>query len=87
MTATDAPAGGRLGTVIVVSARSGGQLRATPAGDNRIVPGRKKRRDDDLAPYRRIRKPVPPPGRVIPDRRRKIREDEAERERRRRGEG
>ena len=29
-----------------------------------------------------IRKPVPPPQRVIPDRRRKIREDQDERERR-----
>ena len=47
------------------------------------MPGRKRRRDDQLDAYRKLRKPVPPPGRVIPDRRRKIREEEAERERRR----
>jgi hypothetical protein len=47
------------------------------------MPGRKKRTDDPLDAYRRIRKPVPPPGKVEQDRRRKIREDEAERDRRR----
>ncbi len=35
---------------------------------------------DPLADYRRIRKPMPPPERVIPDRRDELREREAERE-------
>jgi hypothetical protein len=30
--------------------------------------------DDPLAAYRRVRKRVPPPGRVAPDRREKLRE-------------
>jgi hypothetical protein len=46
------------------------------------MPARKKRAEEPLDAYRRIRKPVPPPERVIPDRRRKIREEEDERERR-----
>jgi len=83
MTATDASADGPIGEGIVVSAGSAGQLRPSPPGIIGIVPGRKRRRDDELEPYRKVRKPVPPPGRVIPDRRRKIREDEAERERER----
>jgi hypothetical protein len=40
----------------------------------------KKKRSDPLDPYRRIRKPVPPPGRVVPDRRRKVLDREARRE-------
>jgi hypothetical protein len=40
----------------------------------------KKKRQRSLDPYRRVRKPVPPPGRTIPDRRRKIREQTAQRE-------
>jgi hypothetical protein len=40
---------------------------------------RKKKRNL-LDPYRRLRKRVPPPGRVIPDRRREIEEKEARRE-------
>ena len=32
--------------------------------------------------YRRIRKPMPPPERVMPDKRRKMAEREAERDRR-----
>jgi hypothetical protein len=40
----------------------------------------KKKRRDAMEPYRRVRKPVPPPQRAIPDRRRKIREDVARRE-------
>ena len=51
---------------------------------NRVMAGKRGQKDDELAPYRKVRKPVPPPGRVIPDRRRKLREDEAERERRER---
>jgi hypothetical protein len=47
-----------------------------------LMPARKKRAEEPLDPYRRIRKPVPPPERVIPDRRRKIREEQDERERR-----
>ena len=47
---------------------------------------RKKQRDESLDPYRRIRKPVPPPERVIPDRRSKIRREQDERDRRK-GEG
>jgi hypothetical protein len=44
--------------------------------DNRKVPKRKERLD----PYRRVRKPVPPPERVERDRRREIEEREARRE-------
>ncbi len=36
--------------------------------------------DEPLDAYRRIRKPVPPPGRAIPDRRRKAEEERARRE-------
>lgn len=47
--------------------------------------GDKKKKDEPLDAYRRLRKPVPRPGRVIPDRRRELREEqerrEAERER------
>ena len=38
---------------------------------------------DPLEPYRRIRKPMPPPERVIPDKRREEEERRAEREARR----
>ena len=50
--------------------------------DNRRMGGRRKRakEPDRLAPYRRIRKPMPPPERVVPDKRRKIEEEEAERQ-------
>jgi hypothetical protein len=40
----------------------------------------KRKRDDPLDPYRKVRKPVPPPARRIQDRRRKIREEIARRE-------
>jgi hypothetical protein len=40
--------------------------------------GKKRKRPPD--PYRQVRKPVPPPGRVIPDRRRRLDEERAERE-------
>lgn len=36
--------------------------------------------DEPLDAYRRIRKPVPPPGRAIPDRRRKAERERARRE-------
>ncbi|HEY3210308.1 MAG TPA: hypothetical protein VGL18_11050 [Actinomycetota bacterium] len=35
---------------------------------------------DPLEPYRKIRKPMPPPERVMPDKRRELTEQEAERE-------
>jgi hypothetical protein len=43
--------------------------------------GRKRKEPDDrLDAYRKVRKPVPPPGRVLPDRRREAEEEIAERE-------
>ena len=49
-----------------------------------MVPERKKRSkrraDDPLDPYKRIRRPMPPPDRVIPDRRRELEEERARRE-------
>jgi hypothetical protein len=48
-----------------------------------VAPKRKKRskrEHDPLAPYRRIRKPMPPPEQVIGDKRRKLEEEEARRE-------
>lgn len=44
------------------------------------VSEKKKQKDEPLDAYRRVRKPVPPPGRVIPDRRRKLREEQERRE-------
>ena len=41
---------------------------------------RSKREGDPLAAYRRIRKPMPPPERVIEDKRRRIEEEESRRE-------
>lgn len=43
---------------------------------------RRKRRDaeDRLDPYRKVRKRVPPPGRAIPDRRRELERERAQRE-------
>jgi hypothetical protein len=38
------------------------------------------KKERPLDPYRRVRKPVPPPSRVERDRRREIREREARRE-------
>ena len=35
---------------------------------------------DPLEPYKRIRKPMPPPERVMPDKRRKMKEREVQRE-------
>jgi hypothetical protein len=48
-----------------------------------VASGKKKRtkRDaDPLAVYRRIRKPVPPPERIVPDKRRELEDEEARRE-------
>jgi putative phosphoribosyl transferase len=42
--------------------------------------GRRRGGDDPLAPYRRIRKAMPPPERILPDRRREMDEERAERE-------
>ena len=39
-----------------------------------------KREADPLASYRRIRTPMPPPEKVVPDKRREIEDDEARRE-------
>jgi hypothetical protein len=41
---------------------------------------RKKREHDALEAYRGVRRPMPPPERVIPDEREKLRRQEAERE-------
>jgi hypothetical protein len=41
---------------------------------------KKKRKEEPLDAYRRLRKPVPRPGRVIPDRRRHLREEQERRE-------
>lgn len=41
---------------------------------------RSKRDDDPLAPYRRIRRPMPPPQKVIREQRRDLDEQEARRE-------
>jgi hypothetical protein len=47
-----------------------------------VAPGKKKpkRSNDPLATYRRIRKPMPPPERVIEDKRRRLEEEESRRE-------
>jgi hypothetical protein len=48
-----------------------------------VASGKKKRtqRDaDPLAVYRRIRKPMPPPERIVPDKRRELEDEEARRE-------
>jgi hypothetical protein len=49
------------------------------------VPPRKRARkkpssEDPLEAYRRVRKPMPPPARVVPDRRRKVQEEIRRRE-------
>jgi hypothetical protein len=41
---------------------------------------RAKRETDPLAAYRRIRKTIPPPERIVPDKRRVLDQDEARRE-------
>jgi hypothetical protein len=41
---------------------------------------RSKRKTDSLDAYRRIRTPMPPPERVLPDRRRELEEERARRE-------
>jgi hypothetical protein len=53
------------------------------------VPTSRKRKGrdpaDPLAAYKRIRKPMPPPEQVIPDKRRKVQDREAQREEREAG--
>ena len=49
----------------------------TPRGKRRPKSGDG---NDWLSAYRRVRKPMPPPERVIPDKRRKVEAQEAERE-------
>jgi hypothetical protein len=39
-----------------------------------------KRTIDPLDAYRRIRKPMPPPQKVVPDRRRELEEEQAQRD-------
>jgi hypothetical protein len=41
---------------------------------------RLKKETDPLAAYRRIRKPMPPPEKVLADERRKLEEEDAERQ-------
>jgi hypothetical protein len=41
---------------------------------------RSKREADPLAVHRRIRKPMPPPERIVPDKRRELEDEEARRE-------
>ena len=41
---------------------------------------RKPGADDPLEAYRRVRKPMPPPARVVPDRRRELQEEARRRE-------
>ena len=51
--------------------------------DDRAVTSRRKkpeRERDRLAPYRRVRTPMPPPQKAIPDRRRELEEEQARRE-------
>jgi hypothetical protein len=69
---------------------SGVRARQTPvpaswvAWDDRSVARAKKKRpkpkDDPLAPYRKLRTPMPPPEKVIPDRRRELEDEQALRE-------
>jgi len=43
-------------------------------------PPKRHKPDDPLEAYRRIRKPMPPPERVIPDKRKKMTDKDAKRE-------
>jgi hypothetical protein len=47
-----------------------------------VAPRKKKRsrEEDPLATYRRIRKPMPPPEKVIRDRRRELEQEQAQKE-------
>jgi hypothetical protein len=62
--------------------RLGGETQ-THTADNAQMVSRKKRlkkETDPLAAYRRIRKPMPPPEKVLADKRRKLEEEDAERQ-------
>lgn len=52
--------------------------------DRRVARAKKKkkpkREEDPLAPYRKLRTPMPPPEKVIPDRRRELEDEQALRE-------
>jgi hypothetical protein len=64
-------------------ASSARQTPAPPEWDDRDVSAAKRKRtsrDDSLAPYRRIRKPMPPPEKVIGARRREMEDEDARRE-------
>jgi hypothetical protein len=59
------------------------QTQALTEWDDRYVSAAKRkrnRRDDPLAPYRKIRKPMPPPEKVIGDRRRELGDEDARRQ-------
>jgi hypothetical protein len=59
------------------------RVQRTHGGKMPVVGKRRKRPDkegDPLAAYRRIRKPMPPPEKVIRDRRKELDEEEARRE-------
>jgi len=45
-----------------------------------VASGKKKRTKRDADLYRRIRKPMPPPERIVPDKRRELEDEEARRE-------
>jgi hypothetical protein len=60
-----------------------GEERTAATADNVQMVSRKKRakkQEDPLAAYRRIRKPMPPPEKVLADKRRKLEEEDAERQ-------
>ncbi len=61
--------------------QTGGQDGPRPR-DNQRVSARRRRKERHglLEAYRAVRKPMPPPERVIPDEREKLREREAEEE-------
>ena len=51
--------------------------------DDRNVTSRRKKHErehDALAPYRRVRTPMPPPQKAIPDRLRELQEEQTRRE-------
>jgi hypothetical protein len=50
------------------------------------IPKKPRRPDGPLDAYKRIRKPMPPPERVMPDKRRKVLEREAKQQEREAGE-
>ena len=73
---------------VAVDRTDGDPLAVVPSSsragphNRRVVSKRKrsKRDDDPLGVYRRIRKPMPPPERIVPDKRRELEDEEARRE-------